>query len=339
MPSLTDRSSQQIYVNCLVNMYKNFGAVSPAGRRANIEGVIYQLASLADLPHPVVRWNQVESGSGSGSGFYPRYWRLELDFLIAAVNPQLDFEIWFAEVTAPYHELRHVEQYFLMAQAMLIGEVSAPDFTTHGRRAVFPHGTRSRLPDLLVREIRLAGLGYPPRVIQRAEHAILARGGFPQHMIPLVRSLVEETFGSGRRESEVAVENCNEDWTARLEQRNFKGKQAAVLAQQNCGRNRKIHIQAYAQLPMEADAFAVERQVRKMLLEAINQELDRRGRAQKTTAELTEVKVQCEAIREAERALDGARALFRLPLLGKRGRSRSPAGSWPESASAPERKS
>jgi hypothetical protein len=227
LANLSDVGQQQIYVNYLVDIHTHFEKFSPAHRKMQFEGAVRAVANTVGLPVPRIGW-------GDGGGFF-RYsdWYLELDNQAVTMNPHaVPIRKWLYYSTMPYHEMRHCEQFFLMAQAMLSGGVSIP--AGPRGRSVLPHGSISD------RATALQQMGYPMIIVVRADQA---KARFAQGQIALAHAWVDSIFGRGGR---------------------ARGQTLTHLDRGGA------HFQPYINLPEEADAWAVEREVSRMVRARIN---------------------------------------------------------------------
>jgi len=227
MPYLSDIGQEQTYVAYLADIHKHFSEFNEANRKLQFEGAIRIVATTANLPMPRIGW-------GDGGGFF-RYsdWYLELDNNAVTMNPHgVPIRRWLYYATMPYHELRHCEQFFLMAQAMLTGGVSIP--TGPRGRSVLPFGTINS------RAHGIEQLGYQQIIVIKADQA---KKNFPHGLIALTHSWVDSVFGRGGRARGQTLAHLDRG-----------GKQ----------------FQPYINLPEEADAWSVEREVSRLVRAAIN---------------------------------------------------------------------
>src|SRR6185369_8658673 len=88
---------------------------------------------------------------------------------------------WLYFATSMYHEMRHCEQFFLIAQALMAGKFPMPQPMT---RAIAPNGD---LPS------RLAAVLSYPILVARNAHTVRSR--FNDGDIPRVRSWAESIWG------------------------------------------------------------------------------------------------------------------------------------------------
>lgn len=227
MPNLSDTPVQQVYVNYLADIYKHYNEFSQAHRKMQFEGALRDVANAAGLPMPRFGW-------GNNGGFFRfQDWYLEVDNQAITMDAHgVPIRAWLYYSTSPYHELRHCEQFFLMAQAMLTGTASVP--TGPRGRSVLPFGTIND------RAEGLKKLGYQQVMIIRADQV---KKQFPQSLASLTRSWVDSVFGRGG---------------------NARGQTLTHLDKGG------KHFQPYTNLPEEADAWAVEREVSRMVRRAIN---------------------------------------------------------------------
>lgn len=231
MPSLSSIGPMQSYAGEMIAMYDNWSTTPESQRRSRFETLIRQLADRANLPAPLIVW------SDDGGAFYYTTWTLEVDRRAASVNPRVGngeqktpLKDWLYYSTSIYHEMRHCEQYFMIAQALLSNKFPLP---LMGSRAVLPGGDQ---PSQLA-----AWLDYPIMVARRAH---VARSAFDVSDLPRTRAWCDSMFGSSNR--------IRQQTMAHLDRR---------------GR----HINKYIELAEEADAWAVERQLSRLIRDRINQ--------------------------------------------------------------------
>jgi hypothetical protein len=231
---------QGIYVKAMLEMYNNFDGNDALGgarkRLAAVEQAVRTVAQTCQIPVPTILWQE-----HTGCYFEYREWRLVLDSDLVQVHidPMRKWLLW---ITMPYHELRHCEQFFLMAQAMLCGAVAIPT----GRRLVSPYpafGTVASEDVLKERKGRVEKLGYPKFIVNLAGTRAVA-----QSAIPVARACIESLFGGGA-------------WIR---------KQTYNHLSYDAGGLRESHYTPYIQLAEETDAWNVERGLRRMFQSELN---------------------------------------------------------------------
>lgn len=231
MPSLSTIGPMQTYAADMISMYDQWSSTVESQRRGKFETLIRQLADTAGLPAPVVTWGD------NGGAFSYGSWTLEVDRKAASIDPRVGtgtqktpLKDWLYFSTSIYHEMRHCEQFFMIAQALLANKFPMPQMMT---RNVLPGGD---LPSKLASQ-----LGYP---ILTARRAFMARNSFSDGDLARTRAWCESIFGRYGRARNQTLGHLDRG-----------------------GR----HMNKYIELPEEADAWAVERQVSRMIRDRIGQ--------------------------------------------------------------------
>jgi hypothetical protein len=226
MPTLADDATMDIFVNAAIAMYNSWDTQAENQRRGAFERVIREICNEVDVPIPAFSWGD------DGGAFYYDEWRLDCDQRAARIHPSRGagaLKNWLYYATSMYHEMRHGEQFFMIAKALLANKFPMPQPMS---RAIAPGGD---LPSRLT-----AVLGYPILISRRA---FVVKATLPDSAIPLVRGWCESIWGRH----------------ARMRNQTYKHLD-----------RRGQHINKYINLPEEADAWAVERQVSRKIRSRIN---------------------------------------------------------------------
>lgn len=165
-----------------------------------------------------------------GASFNYREWAIRTTkwAYIDAGDPDLKW--WLACASQLYHEARHAEQYWLAALAMMKGTLPLP-ISKRGRQVLPANdGVNTRGQWLEI------GWGFPQRILLQAD---IAKNRFQDSMIPQTRAWIDSFFGSSH---------------------NYAGFTQSHLV----GRKHKS-MNPYIHLAEEADAWAVERQVKRLI--------------------------------------------------------------------------
>jgi hypothetical protein len=179
MPQLSDGEVQRAFAGPVVEIYNRWNALQEFQRRVLFEQAIRAPAPMCGVPMPALSWGT------QGGWFDYSQWRLTVDLRATTLDPHTNpIRAWLYFGTMPYHEMRHCEQFFLMAQAMLSGAVTIPA----GPRGRGVKTTRT-VDDVIA-------LGYPRRIVENADRV---KGQFAQGDIAMVRAWVDSIFGRGSR--------------------------------------------------------------------------------------------------------------------------------------------
>jgi hypothetical protein len=167
-------------------------------------------------------------------------WEIHASLLAVENNPETDFKDWLHKVTSPYHELRHADQHRVILEAYLTKALPLPVLLS---RAV--NATRGHLPQTIQNE----GYPYSQQIVTRVR---MQKGEFQQSWIPQARAWSDSFFGPFS-----------------------KARQQTMNTLQQHGKGH--HYGAYRALAEEADAFAVQTQVKrriKSLITAVDDDLN-----------------------------------------------------------------
>jgi hypothetical protein len=162
------------------------------------------------------------------SWFRIAQWEIHASLLAIELNPASDFKDWLHKVTSPYHELRHADQHRVLLEAYLTRALPLPLLLS---RAV--NSTTGHLPSTIQSE----GYPYPQWVVARLR---MQKYEFQQSWIPQARAWSDSFYGPFS-----------------------KARQQTMNTLQQHGKAH--HYGAYRALAEEADAFAVQTQVKRRL--------------------------------------------------------------------------
>jgi hypothetical protein len=232
-----------MFADAIVDVYRHFQLPAFQGhvgtRKAKFETAIRTISNYAEFPAPTIVWTADSRVAGL---FHYQNWTITIPPRAVTRNPTgnlKDFEFWLEGAVTPYHELRHCEQYFLMAQAMVSGALPIPD-GPRGRDAL-PH-TASEF----TRGQQLMDLRYPIDIVARA---FREKDRFSHSQIPQVRRWLDSCWG-------------------------WKGARSHTFEHMHrSGHN----MNAYKHLPEEADAYAVEVGVSRIVRERLQIKADSPG--------------------------------------------------------------
>lgn len=179
MPTLADSVLMQQYAAALKDIYDSWGHVREETRRLRVNQALQAVNNLCGIPAVRIEW-------GDNGGYFDfTQWSIMLDESVLTLSPHSNpVRSWLYFATMPYHEMRHAEQFYLMAKGMLNGAVAIPT-GSRGRNVLATH-----------RVIDLTNLWYPRRI---ANQARWDRRHFSQSDIPKVRAWVDSVFGRGAR--------------------------------------------------------------------------------------------------------------------------------------------
>jgi hypothetical protein len=159
-------------------------------------------------------------------------WEIHASLIAVQMNQITDFKDWLHKITSPYHELRHADQHRVMLEAFMNRALPLPVLFSAGLMARDGH---------LPRTIEEEGYPYPQHIVTRIR---MQRLEFQQSWLPQARAWSDSFYG---RFSIARQQTMN------------------TLAQQGKG----IHYGAYRALAEEADAFAVQTQVKRRIKELL----------------------------------------------------------------------
>ncbi len=219
---LDDPAPQSYYAQGIKALHDHWAGHAENHRRAAIENLLRQVASMVNLPMPQVVWKD------SGSSFFRiAQWEIHASLMSVTTNPETDFKEWLHKVTSPYHELRHADQHRVLLEAYLTKALALPVPFTRGT-AVGGH-----LPSAFQRE----EYPYPQHIIMMIR---TQKQEFQQAWIPQARSWSDSIYGAHSRFRRDTMETLM-----------TKGKEH--------------HYGTYRSLPEEADAFAVQTEVKRRI--------------------------------------------------------------------------
>lgn len=239
---LSDAVPQERYVEQALPIFLRWEALPDASRTSCLEDAVQKTAQLVGIP----KLGTTEHG-GSGT-FKKDTWTMEIVPAPATSSPlafgqmvgekENPVKQWAYWATMAYHELRHAEQYFMIAQGVFRGALSIPT-----RRRC-----RNVLDTLTIQDVRDV-LGYPVEVIEAASKTCQV---FSPEEIPRTRRWLESEFsgGSGTRDHIMTQVD-------RLSPEHVRRPKEPPVSD-----DARLRIyRRYRELPMEADAWDVADQV------------------------------------------------------------------------------
>jgi hypothetical protein len=231
MASLNEPGPINNYANALVGLYDRWASESDNQRRQTMATALRAAADAIGMPMPAILWIDREGGAMDYST-----WTLECSYMAARFNPRVGtadrpnaLKHWLYLTTASYHELRHAEQFWLIAKAILAGKIPMPVMMS---RAIVQGGDS---PSKLTQQLL-----YPSQVARQAH---MARATFADAQIPLTRGWCDSVFGR--------YGNIRKQTYAHLMS---KGGE---------------HMNKYINLPEEADAWATQRLLKRAVRDRI----------------------------------------------------------------------
>jgi hypothetical protein len=225
MPTLADSFVMQAYADIVLDIHRLGSSFGAAQRKMQFEGAIRNAFRTCGVPEPAMTW-----GPGGGT-FQWTTWTLDSDANAYTADPATaDLKFWLNAVATQYHEARHCEQWWLMALGMMKGAVPVPT-GAHGRSAMPLTATVNDRGQQLEKIFR-----YPQRILLQADSR---KNSFLDSMIPLVRSWVDSVYGGARSSRGQTLKH--------LKHLGHKS------------------MNPYIHLPEEADAWRVERELRRLL--------------------------------------------------------------------------
>lgn len=237
MPTLADHAVMLAYADIVLDIHRLGSSFSPAQRRLQFEGAIRNAFRSCGVPEPAMTW-----GPGGGT-FNWTNWTLDSDANAYTADPATaDLKFWLNAVATQYHEARHCEQWWLMALGMLKGAVPVPT-GPHGRGAMPLGSSVNDRGQRLEQAFR-----YPQRILLQAD---ARKNTFLDSMIPLVRSWVDSVYGGAG-----------------------KARGQTLKHLKHLGHK---SMNPYINLPEEADAWRVERELRRLLKSRIQARLGDRA--------------------------------------------------------------
>jgi hypothetical protein len=180
---------QDRYARDICSLYNRWSTEPENRKRAAIESSLNQIATLANLPMPMVVWKSADS-----SFFRISPWEIHASLRAVTINPADDFKTWLHKVSSPYHELRHADQHRVIVEAYLTKSVPLPALLT--KNIV---GTDGHQPSTMQNE----GFPYSPHIIARLRSQ---KNEFQTSWISQAREWSESFFG---RESKARHQTMN----------------------------------------------------------------------------------------------------------------------------------
>jgi hypothetical protein len=233
MPSLQDSGLQDAFVRRCVPLWKNWleysGPHGLAHRTQQWQLAISPALQSCNIPVPPIR-------ASHGSFLVPANWSIDFGYN----QNNLDIN-WFARgAITLYHEARHAEQWFRIAQAIASGVLPLP-----ANWGTAPPRTRA----VTANDISIK-CGIPQSV---ANHAFATRQTFPVQMTERVREWFESIYSSARQH--------------RGEVLNHMSQPGAWSPYENPTPN--PNFAQYLNLPEEKDAFKIQDEVLARLSNAL----------------------------------------------------------------------
>jgi hypothetical protein len=130
MASLSDDEVQQNYVKDCLKVWGKWQRTLPAGRRTKLLDCVNSAMTECDLP-------DVEMTGGGSPLFLPKAWaiRVMAEHLISDRNTAENFA---RNASVLYHEARHSEQFFRIAQGVANGNLALPGERAGDKARKFP---------------------------------------------------------------------------------------------------------------------------------------------------------------------------------------------------------
>ncbi len=223
MASLSDEVVQNAYVDYLLDIHRHWNSFGQGHRKAQLENSMRAIIRRCGLPEPSIRWE------ANGGSFDWTKWAIVADTGGLASDPQVKGDkAWLNDVIYLYHETRHLEQFWRMALGMMSGAVAIPT-GPRGRGVMPATASVNARGNHLNKE-----LSYPQLILLKADRE---KRSFQQGWIPQTRAWVDSVFGRGGH---------------------ARGQTLRHL--RHLGHR---SMNPYIHLPEEADAWAVEREVRR----------------------------------------------------------------------------
>jgi hypothetical protein len=155
-------------------------------------------------------------------------WEIHASLLAVEMNPQTDFKDWLHKITSPYHELRHADQHRVIIEAYLTKALPLPVVFSRAVNATTGHSPKA---------IEAGEFPYPQNIVTRIR---MQKGEFQQSWIPQARAWSDSFYGPFSRSRQQTMNTL---------QAHGKGH----------------HYGAYRALAEEADAFAVQTQLKRRI--------------------------------------------------------------------------
>lgn len=231
MPSLEDPGPMGIFAKALVRMHERWDFTTPVERRTAFLTQAWGLCGFLGIPLTTVTWTAGLSAFDRGT------WTLSCRHAAYLGAPagawqhrKGPYRTWLGEATAFYHEMRHVEQFWLTMQAVLGGHLDLP----------IPEPFAGSERGLLAFVVQQMGCND-----HAARMAAKTSAYFDRRRIPLVEACIESLYGAGQP------------------YRN------AVLARMAADPEDMVAYGAYRGLLEEEDAYAVQHRLSRMVRDLI----------------------------------------------------------------------
>ncbi|MBI5259338.1 MAG: hypothetical protein HY855_22745 [Burkholderiales bacterium] len=233
MPSLSHPATMQMYANAMVTMHERWDSTVESQRRGQFENLVRQLADMAGIPAPRVIWGS------AGGAFDFAQWSLEVDRRAASIDPRVGTGAQKTPLKDWLYFSTSIyhEMRHCEQNFMILQALLASKFPMPQpmTRAILPGGD---LPSRVA-----AVMGFPILIVRRAS---IVRAQFSDHDIARTRSWCESMWGRYGRTRNQTYKHLDRG-----------------------GR----HMNKYVELPEEADAWAVERQVSRLIRDLIGHRL------------------------------------------------------------------
>lgn len=184
MASLQDTPVQDAYVRRCVEFWKNWASFGPNGDAARTREwhvAITPVLQSCNIPVPAMLFSQ-------SSCLSPESWTFNFSYN----QDHLDVNWFVRGASTLYHEARHAEQWYRIAQAIALRELPVP--------AKFGVLTPIQLQNQSAKPVTAMDISKACSISQTAaNHAFAARLAFPAGMKAQTKSWFESVFNSARQ--------------------------------------------------------------------------------------------------------------------------------------------
>ncbi len=184
MANLRDDGVQQVFASAMADLHRSWRKLAAHERRQSLQAAVDGAANAVQKPSWEVICRTLAPGQDGQLRCDRNNWSLEVAdaFVEGTIE---DGEAWLRTVSMVYHEMRHGEQWYLCAQAVL-----AEQFP-------LPCGAQPADPAAGVAESDLRDtMGLPGAIVQ---YAAQRRSQFPHDLISVTRGWYDSLFGARRR--------------------------------------------------------------------------------------------------------------------------------------------
>jgi hypothetical protein len=191
MANLRDEGVLQVFASAMADLHRSWRKLAAHERRQSLQGAVDGAANAVQKPSWKVICRDLAPGQDGQLRCDRNNWSLEVAdaFFEGAIE---DGENWLRTVSMVYHEMRHGEQWYLCAQAVLAEQVP------------LPYGVQPANPGAGVAESDLRDtMGLPGDIVQ---HAAQRRSQFPHDLLTVTRGWYESLFGAQRQSQDRALE-------------------------------------------------------------------------------------------------------------------------------------